>query len=101
MTREEYEKLVKSAYSFKEMSPELQASVLAAEGKEMEQYIQMFQEENQSLTKAYGDFEGENEKIVMDYKVEVKKDRKEALEVEEEKTQSKEEAAAEKLLNKL
>lgn len=101
MTREEYEKLVKSSFSFKEMSPGVQAAILAAEGEEMERYIKMFQEEQQYLTQAYQDFQKETDKIVTDYKTEVKKDKKEALVKKEEKVQSKEEKAAEKLLNNL
>lgn len=101
MTKEEYEKLVKSAFSFKEMSPELQTKILAAEGDEMDKYIKMFQEEQQYLTQAYQEFQEETDKIVTDYKVEVKKDKKEALVKKEEKTQSKEEQVAEELLNEL
>lgn len=101
MTKEEYEKLVKSAFSFKEMAPDLQKRILAAEGKEMEQYIKMFQEEKQYLTQAYQNFQEETDKIVTDYKVAVKKDKKESLEKKEEKAQTKEEKAAEELLNNL
>lgn len=57
MTKEEFKKMVEGAYSFQQLPAADQQRILAAEGAEMEQYVQMFEEEGRVLAKAYADFE--------------------------------------------
>lgn len=101
MTREEYQQLVRSALSFKEMSAGIQARILAAEGEEMEKYISMFEEEKKLMAQAYQTFQKETDQIVVDYKVGVQKDKRAKLVSAESGTRSKEIDKAEDLLKKL
>lgn len=101
MTREEYQQLVKSAVSFQEMSAEIQARILAAEGEEMDKYIQMFEEEKELMAKAYQSFQQETDKIVVDYKVGVQKEKRDKLAAAESGTHDREISKAEDLLKKL
>ncbi len=101
MTREEYEKLVKGALSFKDMSAGMQAAVLAATGLQMEKYIQMFQEEKTMIAKAFQSFQSETEQVVGDYKINVQKGKKRRLVAAETSTHKKEIVKAEKLLKNL
>lgn len=101
MTREEYEKLVKSCASFHEMLPEVQARILAAEGEEMERYIAIFQEEQTLMAQAYQNFEKETNQIVLDYMTGVQKEKRQKLVAAESGVRKREEHRAEDLLNKL
>jgi hypothetical protein len=101
MTREEYEKLVKSCASFREMLPEVQARILAAEGEEMERYIAIFQEEQTLMAQAYQNFEKETDQIVLDYMTGVQKEKRQKLVAQESGARRAEENRAEDLLKKL
>lgn len=101
MTHEEYEQLVKSAASFGEMSADVQSRILAAEGEEMEKYIRIFTEEKALLAKAYQNFQAETDKVVLDYKAGVQKDKRRKLAAAESGVQRSEESKAEDLLKKL
>lgn len=68
MTKEEFKKLVEAAYSFQQLPAADQQRILAAEGAEMEQYVQMFEEEGRVLAKAYADFEAGTAAVVAEAK---------------------------------
>lgn len=101
MTREEYEKLVRSCASFREMLPEVQARILAAEGEEMERYIAIFQEEQTLMAQAYQNFQKETDQIVLDYRTTVQKEKRNKLVAAESGVRRAEENRVEDLLNKL
>jgi hypothetical protein len=101
MTREEYEKLVKSSLSFREMDRLTQERILAAEGEDMESYIKLFLEEKELMVKAYRNFQNESDKVVVDYIAQVQKKKHEKLAAAEESVQKKDDDRAEELINKL
>lgn len=101
MTREEYEKLVRSCASFAEMPAGAQERILAAVGEEMERYIAIFQEEQQLMAQAVEDFQKETDQIVLDYKTGVQKEKRAKLVAAESGVRRREEDRAEDLLKKL
>jgi len=101
MTREEYEKLVKSAMSFRTMAPDVQARILAATGAEMEKYIEIFQEEMALIGKANQNFQQETQQIVTNCKVKVQKKKVAKLKAKENVAIRQDLDTAESLLKKI
>ncbi len=101
MTREEYLQLVKTAASFQSMDPETQKKIQAAEGQEMEHYIQIFKEEESLVGDAAKEFVDKSKEIVKDFKVNVTTIKKEHLKTNEAKAKQDDEKKEEEILNSL
>lgn len=68
MTQTEYQNLAKKCASFQSMPAEVQNQILAAQGAEMEGYIQMFSEESVQMNEANKNFQAESAQIITDFK---------------------------------
>lgn len=68
MTQTEYQNLAKQCASFQSMPIDVQNQILAAQGAEMESYIQMFSEESAQMNQATQEFQSESDKIILDFK---------------------------------
>jgi len=67
MTREEYEKLVKSSAAFQEMDKDMQARILASKGKDMEAYAKIFATEQQEILSAKKELVLTTERVVQQF----------------------------------
>jgi len=101
MSREEYQKLVKSAYSFSQLDAETKEKILNAEADEMLAYAKMFEQENETMKKAVKDFSQSNEQVIIDFKATVKKGEHKERMASESAQKNKEEQALNNLLNKI
>lgn len=101
MTKEEYQKLVKSAVSFSELDEDIKIKVLNAEGEEREGYILAFQEEAELMHQAVSDFYDANEKVLIEFKANVQADKADKIKTEESKTKAQDEEQLKNLLGSI
>lgn len=95
MTQTEYQNLAKQCASFQSMPVEVQNQILAAQGTEMESYIQMFSEESAQMNQANQEFETASDQIILDFK----KAKTTQLKSAENKSRAEEEKLLQSFLN--
>jgi len=101
MTVQEYEQLVRSSASFKEMDLATQMNILSARGESMENYIKIFQEEHDLMKAAAEDFYNKSEQVVLDFKTDVKNAKNNKLKKAENQVKANEEKDLDKLLKSI
>lgn len=101
MTFEEYQKLLTTSVSFKELDEETRNKILNAQGPERDSYIQAFQQEAALINQAYADFTRDTDAVVTEFKAVAAKDQKDKLVQAESVAHTEELTGAENLLKNL
>ena len=101
MTSEDYQALVKRTLSFKELNSVDQARILAAEGKERDFYVKIYQEENQILQQAMLQFINESHEVIKKFKLTAKQGFVDKLKRKEAKIRQVEQNKLDKLLKNI
>jgi archaellin len=101
MTKDEFLQLAEKTYSFTQLSAEKQQEILKLEGEEMDYYAQIFTEENEAMMNAVSTFEADNDKVINDFKISVKKNETQKLKSDEKAERKQDEKELSNLLKEI
>jgi len=101
MTPEEYQQLLKSSTSYKELPNEMQDKIIKAEGETQKTYIKIFMEEQTMIIQAKKEYIKKNEQVVLELNYSVKLHQKQELARQEQDAMKQEALNAENLLNNI
>lgn len=101
MPQQDFLQIIQQSPVFKELDLEMQKIILAASGKSLEEYANIFLRAEATLKKAKEEFLNKNEEIVKDFAVKVKDIKRTKLQSDEQKSRVADEAAEEELLKSI
>lgn len=101
MTDDEYTQLVKASEAFASLSDDLQSHILKAQGKDREQYVQVFMTERNGIAAAQAEMAAKNAEVVKNFEAAAKSAKRDFFKSSEAHERKAEAKKAEHLLDSI